>query len=220
MGINSRARIGLIALALVPGAALAEDDNRWYATASIGLGSLADSQLTYSDGGQSASADARYEPSFAGGGTLGYRFAGGWNLEAEIMYRRNELEPIDVPGLGSFTEGDFASLALGVNALYRFRFGKSGKWSGYAGPGIVYLQEIDIDFDSNGQQEISFETDDTALQFKLGGRYDFSDRWFAEAGATYLTAGGVKMTLPADSAQTIESDYDHWTVTAGVGFRF
>ena len=136
------------------------------------------------------------------------------------MYRRNDLEAIDIPGLGDFTEGDFASLALGINALYRFNFGDSGKWSGYIGPVIVYLQEIDIDFDTGGQQEISFETDDTAFQLKLGARYDFSDRWFAEAGATWMTASGVTMELPEDSAQTIESDYDHLTISAGIGFRF
>ena len=220
MGIKSRAPWAYIALAIMPAAAIADDDNRWYATANIGIGSLADTSLTYLDGTQSDSVDASYEASFAGGGTLGYRFANGWALEGEIMYRRNELEPVAIPALGSFTEGDFASLALGINALYHFRFGTSGKWSGYVGPGIVYLQEIDIDFDTNGQQEISFETDDTALQFKFGGRYDFSERWFAEAGASYLTASGVKMALPEDSSRTIESDYDHWTVSAGVGFRF
>ncbi len=220
MGIITRTLAVLGTFALLPAAAVADEDSRWYATANIGLGTLDDSTLSYFDGSTSSSADASYEASFAGGGTIGYRFANGWSLEGEIMYRRNDLDPIDVPGLGSFTEGDFASLGFGVNALYRFNIGESGKWSGYIGPGVVYLQEIDIDFDANGQQEISFESDDTALQLKFGGRYDFSDRWFAQAGATYLAASGVTMELPADASQTIESDYNHWTVTAGIGFRF
>ena len=220
MGINLRTRWVLGAFALLPVAALAADDKPWYATANLGLGTLSDETLTFSDGTTSESVSASYEASFAGGGTIGYRFANGWSLEGELMYRRNELEPVDVPGLGSFTGGDFASLGLGVNALYRFTFGDSGKWSGFIGPGVVYFQEIDIDFDSDGQQEISFESDDTALQLKFGGRYDFSERWFAEAGATYLAASGVSLELPADSAQTITSDYNHWTVSAGIGFRF
>ena len=220
MGIKTRALAALGTLVLLPPAALADDDNRWYATANIGLGTLDDSTLGYSDGSATSSAAASFEASFAGGGTVGYRFANGWSLEGELMYRRNELDPVDITGLGSFTGGDFASLGFGVNALYRFNFGDSGKWSGYIGPGVVYLQEIDIDFDANGEQEISFESDDTALQLKFGGRYDFSDRWFAEAGATYLAASGVKMELPADASQTIESDYQHWTVSAGIGFRF
>ena len=207
-------------LVLAATIANADDDQRWYATANIGIGTLSDETLTYSDGNSSESVSASYDASFAGGGTVGYRFANGWSLEGEIMYRRNDLEPISVPGLGDFTEGDFASLGFGINALYRFNFGDSGKWSAYLGPGIVYLQEIDIDFDVEGGQEVSFESDDTGFQFKFGTRYDFAERWFAEAGATYFAASSVTMELPADKSQTIQSDYNHWTLAAGIGFRF
>ena len=74
--------------------------------------------------------------------------------------------------------------------------------------------------DDGGQQEISFESDDTAWQFKPGGRYDFSERWFVDAAATYLMASGVRMALPANPSQTIESDYGHLTLSLGVGWRF
>ena len=33
-------------------------------------------------------------------------------------------------------------------------------------------------------------------------------------------ASGIRMELPADSSQTIESDYDHLTLSLGVGWRF
>ncbi len=214
---QSLTALGVLMLA---GTAMADEDDRWYATANLGLGSLGGSTLTYSDGTSTTTAEADFEASFVGGGTLGYRFDNGWNLEGEIMYRRNEMDSINVAGLGNFTEGDFASLSFGLNALYRFNIGDSGKLSGYVGPGIVYLQEIDIDFDADGQQEISFETDDTALQLKLGGRYDFSDRWFADVGVTYLMADSITMELPSDTSLTIESDYDHWSVQIGAGFRF
>ena len=220
MGINLRTRWVLGAFVLLPVATLAADDKPWYATANLGLGTLSDETLTFSDGTTSESVSASYEASFAGGGTIGYQFANGWSLEGELMYRRNELEPVSIDGLGDFSGGDFASLGFGVNALYRFGIGSSGRLQGYAGPGIVYFQEIDIDFENGGQQEISFESDDTAWQFKLGGRYDFSDRWFVDAAATYLVASGVRMELPADPTQAIESDYDHLMLSLGVGWRF
>ena len=206
--------------ALLPAAASADEDQRWYASASVGFGMLDDTTLSFSDGVNGASAEGQFETSFTGGGGLGYRWSNGWALEGEIMYRRNELEPLDLPGLGSFSEGDFASLSLGLNALYHFDIGTSGKLKGYVGPGIVYFQEIDIDFDADGQQEISFESDDTALQLKLGARYDIAERWFVEAGATYLIADSVSLELPADERQTIDSDYRHWSASFGVGFRF
>lgn len=207
-----------VACALAAAPALADDDN-WYGTANVGIGSLSSATLTYSDGSTSSSASGDYSASVAFGGTLGYNFSNGFAVEGEIMYRRNDLDPVDLPGLGSFNEGDFASLAFAVNALYRFSLGNSGKLTGYVGPGLVYFQEIDIDFETSGE-ETSFEESDTGFQLKLGGRYDFSDRWFAEAGATYLVADGVTMERPSDPTQTIESDYDHWALSVGVGFRF
>jgi len=202
------------------GFAHADEAEKFYASASVGAGSLSSATLTFSDGVNTSTANGKYEASFAGGGAIGYRFDNGWTLEGELMYRRNELDPVSLAGLGDFDGGDFASLGLGVNALYRFDIGSSGKLQGYAGPGIVYFQEIDIDFDNGDQQEISFESDDTAWQFKVGGRYDFSERWFVDAAATYLMAGNVRMELPADPSRTIDSDYDHLTLSLGVGWRF
>lgn len=210
----------LVSGIVLTGVVNADEAEKFYASASIGAGSLSSATLTFSDGVNTSTASAKYEASFAGGGAIGYRFGNGWVLEGELMYRRNELDPVSLAGLGDFNGGDFASLALGVNALYRFDIGSSGRLQGYAGPGLVYLQEIDIDFDNGGEQEVSFESDDTAWQFKLGSRYDFSERWFVDAAATYLVAGGVRMELPADPSQSLESDYDHLTLSLGVGWRF
>ena len=49
---------------------------------------------------------------------------------------------------------------------------------------------------------------------------NFSERWFVDAAATYVAASGVRMELPADSSQKIESDYDHLALSLGVGWRF
>lgn len=217
--LNSCASV-VTALVLVASSNASAEDRAWYATANAGFGSLSSSTLTYSDGTSTSSADAGYESSFTVGGTVGYTFSNNLSLEGELTYRRNDLDPVTLGGLGTFSDGDFASLALAVNALFRFDIGSSGKLSGYAGPGFVYFEEIDIDFDSDGQQEISFENDDTALQLKFGARYTFSDRLFAEAGITYLAAESVRMALPANGAETVESDYDHWNFAVGVGYRF
>jgi len=212
-------------IALASGFALtapahADEAEKFYATASIGAGSLSSATLTFSDGVSTSTAKGKYDASFAGGGAIGYRFDNGWVLEGELMYRRNELDPVSLQGLGNFDGGDFASLGIAVNALYRFDIGTSGRLQGYAGPGFVYFQEIDIDFDNGDQQEISFESDDTAWQFKVGGRYDFNERWFVDAAATYLMASNVRMELPADRSRTIQSDYDHLMLSLGIGWRF
>ena len=196
------------------------DQDRWYLTGNVGAGNLASTTLTYSDGTTSESDNVSFDASFAGGATVGFRFTNGFSVEGELMFRRNEFDGVDLGSFGSFAGGDFASLGLGINVLYRFSIGDSGKLSGYVGPGYVYLQEIDIDFDNDGAQEISFETDDGGLQLKFGGRYDFSDRWFMEAGATWFDGGDVRMEIPSDSSQTLSAGYEHWSLSVGAGFRF
>ncbi|MGB5256700.1 MAG: outer membrane beta-barrel protein [Woeseiaceae bacterium] len=196
------------------------DDSGWYATANLGLGNLSSATLTYSDGTNSESSSASFDASFAGGGTIGYQFTNRLAVEGEIMYRRNDLDAVDLPGLGAFSGGDFASLGLGINGVYRFPLGGSDKWSGFVAAGYLLLQEIDIDFDTSGQQEVSFETDDGGPQIKFGGRYDATERWFVEAGATYFDAGSVRMELPGAPLETLQSDYESWTLSIGAGFTF
>jgi outer membrane protein W len=196
------------------------DESRWYVAGNLGFGDLSSTALTYSDGNTTESSDASFDMSFAGGASLGYRISERFSIEGELMYRRNEFDGVELGSFGTFSGGDFASLGIGVSALYRFSIGSSGKLSGYVGPGYLYLQEVDIDFDNDEQQEISFETDDGGFQFKLGGRYDVSERWFVEAGATYFAGGEITMELPADNNQTLSADYDHWTMSLGAGLRF
>ncbi len=219
--MKSKAITGSASLILcVLSAAAAAEESHWYTTASVGAGNLQSTTLVYSDGAQQFSADADFTTSFVGGGTLGYQFDNGWSIEGDIQYRRNELDPVDIGPLGSFSEGDFASLSFGASLLYRFGLGQNEKLTGYIGPGIVWIQEIDIDFDSDGQQEISFESDDTAFELRLGGRYELSDRLFIDTSVEYLLAGEVTLELPSDNSQTVSADYDHWSLNIGLGWRF
>jgi hypothetical protein len=194
------------------------DIGGWYATANVGLGDLSSATLTYSDGNSSESDSASFDASFAGGGTIGYQFDSRFAIEGEILYRRNDLEAVNLPSLGAFSGGDFATLGLGINGIYRFPLGSSDKWSGCVGAGYLFLQEID--FDTSGQQEVSFETDDGGPQIKFGTRYRASDRWFVEAGATYFDAGTVRLELPASPIETLQSAYENWTFSLAAGFNF
>ena len=214
-----RPAVPALATVLMAAPAVAEDD-RWYVAGDVGFGNLGSTTLTYTDTNTSVSASTSFDVSFAGGATVGYRVTDRFSVEGEIKYRRNEFGAIDMGDFGSYSGGDFASLGLGINALYRFPIGDDGKLSGYIGPGYLYLQEIDIDFDDDGEQEISFESDDGGFQLKLGGRYDFSERWFVEAGATWFAGGSISMERPGDAAQTLPGDYDHWTAFIGGGIRF
>lgn len=108
--------IALAGLLSVTSPAYADED-RWYLTGNVGVGNLASTTLTYSDGTTSESDNVSFDASFAGGATIGYRLSNGFSIEGELMYRRNEFDGADLGGFGSFSGGDFASLGLGINFM-------------------------------------------------------------------------------------------------------
>ncbi len=195
------------------------DDSRWYVTADVGMNFLGSEDLAYRDGTTSGSAKADFDPSFAGGATVGWRLNDQWRLEGELMYRRNEMDDITLPGIGASTEGDFASLSLGASALYDFNLFGNEDVTSFVGAGVVFVQEIDIDFEVGGQ-ETSFETDDIGFQVQFGARYDFGERWFLDARVRYLALSGVELEFPSDTSRIIKADYAPVTVSAGIGYRF
>lgn len=209
---------GLMAMTATP-AALADSDSRFYASGVAGIGFLGSENLNYRDGTTNVTEKADFDASFNGGGTLGYYLNDNWRVEGELMYRRNDLKDITIDGIGASTDGDFASLSVGLSALYEFNpFGKE-RVRAYAGAGVVFVQEIDIDFEIDGE-ETSFETDEVGFQVQLGARYDINDNLFVDAGLRYLTVSGAELEFPADTSRIVESDYSPLSVSIGVGWRF
>lgn len=213
------AKMTLVIVSSLIGTNALADDDRYYATGNIGIGFLGSEDLTYSDSTLTATSEADFDASFAGGGTFGYYLTDNWRIEGEVMYRRNDMKDITLGGVGTSTGGDFASLSLGVSALYEFQPTDNPRLKTYVGAGVAFVQEIDIDFEIDSA-ETSFETDETALQLQAGARYDLNDRMFVDLTARYLTVSGAKMEFPADTSRTIEADYSPLTLSVGLGWRF
>ncbi|MEN7341440.1 MAG: porin family protein [Pseudomonadota bacterium] len=196
------------------------DDTGFYASAVAGLNLLGDQSATYRDEAVTSSTDRQFDAAFAAGGTIGYDFGPNWRAEAELMYRRNEQDgSVTLDGLGTFAEGDFASLSIAASVLYDFELPANPNLSPYVGAGLAFIQEIDVDFEDAGI-ETSFETDDIAVQLQAGVRYLFGERWFADAGLRYLVASDVELEFPDDTSRTVTSDYDPLTLSVGFGYRF
>ncbi len=212
-------KMTVAALALTFGLNAQADDNKYYATGNVGIGFLGSEDLTYSDSALTATAEADFDASFAGGGTFGYYLTDNWRVEGEVMYRRNDMKDITLGGVGASTGGDFASLSLGISALYEFQPTNNPRLKTYVGAGVAFVQEIDIDFEVDSVEN-SFETDETGLQLQAGARYDLNDRLFMDLTARYLTVSGAQMEFPADTSRTIEADYSPLTLSLGVGWRF
>lgn len=209
----------LLAALAVSTPAVAQEEHGFYASGVVGVGFLGSENVNYRDGTINATAKAEFDASFTGGATAGYRLNDRWRIEGELLYRRNDLKDVTVDGIGASTGGDFASLSLGLGALYDFRPFGNERLRAYAGGSVVFVQEIDIDFEVGGS-ETSFETDEFGFQFQLGARYDLSDALFADIGLRYLTVSGAKLEFPSDRSRVVEADYAPVTVSAGLGWRF
>lgn len=220
MHMNHRFRT-IAALTLTTTLAATASAQDWYVSADLGLNLLGDQTLTYEDGTGTPGTrnDAGFDPSFAAGGRVGRYFGERFRLEGELMYRTNGLEDVTVQGLGEATDGNYASLGIGLSALVDFNLFGSDRYRTYLGAGIVLIEEIDIDFTIDGQ-ETSFQTNEVAAQLQAGVRYDTGDRWFVDVGLRYLISDDVALERPDNALQRVTAGYDPLTITAGVGLRF
>jgi opacity protein-like surface antigen len=205
--------VGLVAA----GPAAAEG---WYVEAGVGLGGLADGDVAVTNTvaeapvGVGGSGEARYDAGLTTTFAVGREWRSGWAVEVELTYRRNDLDELPLGGV-ALREGDFASLGFAVNGLYRFGQADA-RWRPYAGLGAVWLQEIDIDFEAGGT-ELSYESDEFALQAMAGPEFAPNPRWRLAGEVRYMPAGAVEMTN--DSGRT-EADYDHLGIVVGLRYRF
>ena len=200
-------------------AANAQAEGDWYATAKFAYNTLDDQDIEYTALGNATNGRAEFDGGFAAGATGGYRFNESWRLEGEFMYRTSELDSADIAGLGTFDDGDYSSVAIGVNALYDFNLFGSDKTRAFAGAGVAWLQEIDVDFEENGV-ESSYSGDDFGFQVMLGARYDIGERWFLETDVRYFFATDIEMTAEGNALGRVEADYEPLSVTAGIVFVF
>jgi opacity protein-like surface antigen len=191
----------------------------YYVSATAGLTRQSDQALDYTNGTQTANASAPLGNGFLVGGAFGRRFANGWRAEAEFMYQSVDRESISLPNTGISGDGNHASTSVALNAIYEIDLLGSPRVRTYLGAGLVYLTEVDIDFESGGVER-SFSTDDTGWQLLAGARYDFSEKLFVDAGLRYLVASGVKFEGEESAVGTLVSDYEPLAITVSVGWRF
>lgn len=204
---------------LITGAVIADDKTGRYVEATFGLNTLADTDYDVFLDGTSGSGEASFDGSFGAGGAVGYRFDNGFSIEGEYLYRRVELDSVDLGAVGVFSDGDFANTQINVNGFYHLEDLFDSAIEPYVGVGLAYITEIDSDLEQNSE-ELEFESDEFALEVMAGARYQVLERGFIDVGIRYLALGGVTLESTANSADTIDADYNPLMVTASFGWKF
>jgi opacity protein-like surface antigen len=195
------------------------DDRRGYVTAIVGLTDQRDQTLDFRSGATTSRGEGTFDSGFLGGGAVGYRFDNGWRVEGEFVYQSVDHNGRVFSGVGPSGSGNYASTSVAVNGLYEFDLLGSARARTYVGAGLVYLTEVDIDFETGGSEQ-SFSGTGTGIQLLAGARYDIGERWFIDAGLRYLTASSLELEGEGGATGRIKTDYAPWAATVGVGWRF
>jgi len=181
-----------------------------------GMGWLDDTDVK-PDGGTPSKGE--FDGGFAGGASIGYAWDN-WRVEGELLYQTNDTDKLSGPGLPDGADaGDFSSLAVSANAIYEFDLLGSPNARTYVGAGLVWLQEVDLDFDSP-DGELSYSGDDWGYQIFAGARYRFGEHWQATAEIRYLDSGSVTLDGEGAAPGRIKADYQRTSILVGLGYRF
>ena len=165
------------------------------------------------------SGDASLSSGLLAGAAVGRAFSRNFRVEAEFVYQSVDHDGVRLDGGGSLPSGNFASTALALNGLYSFNLFGREEVRSYVGLGVAWLTEVDIDFEQGGQ-EISYSGDGFGVQLLAGARYEIGERWFLDAGLRYLSAGEVTMDGEGAATGRVRADYEPWSATLRIGWKF
>lgn len=207
----------LALLAFAANAEGAADDSGWYGRVSLGINSINTDQLVLVDNSGTQNASADFNASFTGGGSVGYRYGERWRVEADVTYRSAETDRIEFANGTVYTDGNFASLTIGLTGIYDIFGASRGPWQPYVGAGLGWVQEVDIDFE-DAAGEVSYSGDDIALSFLAGVRYQPA-KWFVDAEIRYFDLGDLDLDGESGTG-SVRTDYDPLSLTIGAGFQF
>ncbi len=193
-------------------------ESGWYGRAAIGYSALDDTSGR-STGIGSASGGARIEvdAGFFAGAALGYDYAGPWAAEIAWEYRSNDSETT-LPDGSRFDDGNYASNTFFINGLYQlpgFYVNKP-----YLGAGLGWIQEIDVDLESTGE-ELSYSGDgDIGWQIFVGFDREITPQIEGNIELRYTAFDDISLDGEEGAAGKFESlDYQHLSLQLGLNFN-
>lgn len=191
--------------------------NGFYGKISAGVTQLFDGDLDREQGGAIVPGDAQYDAGIAYSGAFGYRWGNGFALEAEGIYRRNEIDSLEVAGVDTLREGDFASLTFYLNGLYHFDTGT--RWRPYVGVGFGWVEEIDVDIDA-GTGEFGYDDSGWGYQAMVGVEYETKSGLGVFTEARLFGATGFDLESEDGTGVEYDGDYMGMSLMLGVTYRF
>ena len=194
------------------------ENKGWYVKPVIGTSFLSNTKGVVSDTGLiDGNADIDLSTGFVAGLATGYRYNDEITAEIHWEYRTNDSDTTTASG--DVFEGNYASSIIYLNGYYHFW--QRDAWQAYAGAGLGWVQEIDIDIEDNGVER-SFSGDgDIATQFMVGLDYRLNDQWDFNTELRYTTLSSIDLDGEENISGTFNDlDYDPVSITVGFKYRF
>jgi outer membrane protein W len=209
----------LFMLSLSTSTTMAAENTSFYVKPILGLSIMSDKTANAVDIlEQTGSTKVKLDSGINAGIAFGYLLNENVALELDWHYRSNDSQT-DLPQT-SFTEGNYASSLIGLNAYYLFA--KQEKWQLYTGAGLVYAQEIDIDLEDNDLERSLSGSGDVGFQLTAGVNYEHSEQWSLSAEARMIRVNDI--SLDAEENLTTGSltklDYSPYGLQIGLQYRF
>jgi hypothetical protein len=192
---------------------LASETKGYYLKPYIGLSFMSD--INQNTGAEDI--DVQLDQGFVAGGAFGYRYNDQVAAEFAWEYRTNDSET--QLGGSNFPEGNYASNVLYVNGIYFFN--PYGLLTPYAGVGLGWMQEIDIDLERDGLEDSFSNSGSITYQGFAGIEYKFTSKWSIHTELRY--AGGKSGNLKNEdqnSEDVIIADLNYQPFTWQLGGKY
>lgn len=200
-------------------ASAADGNIGWYLKPTLGFSSLSDQSGTLSStDGLDGEADIDLSSGFLAGFGVGYRYASPWRSELYWEYRSNDSDTRINQSEQAFS-GNYASSIFYLNGYYHFY--ENSQWSLYAGAGLGYVQEIDLDIEQDGIERSYSGDGDLTAQLMLGAQYQIDKRWSVSTELRYSSLSSVDLDGEENAVGTLTGlDYDPLSLQVGFSWRF
>jgi OmpA-OmpF porin, OOP family len=176
----------------------------------------ADTDVT-NTGQPTIEAELERDPGWLAGAAAGYVWPGGLALEAEITYRENRLDEIELLGMELDLDGEQQSYAALANAYYRFDTG--GRVTPYLGGGAgAAVLTLDADAENGG----TFKDTETVFAYQAIAGLDYALTPHLAFGVEYryfATEDAELSDSQAGNTTDLETEYRAHNVLMRLIFR-
>jgi outer membrane protein OmpA-like peptidoglycan-associated protein len=215
--MNSKLKRTLALAALLTGVGgltgVANATEGWYGRADVGVSFDGELEGDIDDGNNTDTIGADLDDGWLAGAGIGYAFSSGFRVEAELSYRKNQWDVLDLdPPDGDFT-GD--TKAYGLLANFFYDFNRGGTIQPFIGVGAGGARvEVGVDgFDSAADTVFAY-------QGLAGVGFRLSDRATLDVTYRYFAAPEVDISEAWGPGYTSEVDYVNQAVTVGLRWQF